>query len=379
MPADGPRSWTEAELDRTRCAFDGDEIVGVSRNYTFELVVPGGASLPAAAVSWVSVAPTHRRRGILTQMINALHDDARAREEPVAMLTASESLIYGRFGYGTAAWRLGIEAERAHIAFRSDVRDDGRMRMLTNDDAQKVLPELYDRLMNRRAGMVSRPDFWWPQVFWSQFAHAPKFDKPFFTAVHSNPQGVDDGYVAYELGGDWAGGIPARRLGVHDMQAADADALIALWQFLFGVDLIGTVHVHNAPIDDPLRFVVTDPRRVRVDYLNDGLWIAPLDPAPLLAARRYATSGKLVFEINEPGGGSRRFALDGGPDGATSVPTSGEPDIVCPTATLGACALGGNRWSELAAAGLAAGDARALERADLMFMATPAPALLSYF
>ena len=330
-------------------------------------------------MSWVSVAPTHRRRGILTQMINALHDDARARDEPVAMLTASESVIYGRFGYGTAAWRLGIKAERARIEFRPEVRDDGRMRMLSNDEAQKVLPELYDRLMTRRAGMVSRPDFWWPQVFWSQFAHAPKFNKPFFTAVHSNVQGVDDGYVAYELSGDWAGGIPARHLGICDMQAADAQTHVALWQFIFGVDLIGTVHLGNAPVDDPLRFAVTDPRRVRVDYVNDGLWLAPLAPAPLLAARRYATAGELVFEISEPGGGSRRFALDGGPDGATCASSSAEPDIVCPTATLGACALGGNRWSELAAARLATGDGRALERADLMFMATPAPALLSYF
>jgi predicted acetyltransferase len=378
-PEGHTRTWTEAELDRTRCAFDGDEIVGVSRTYSFELTVPGGATVPAAAVSWVSVAPTHRRRGILTQMINALHDDARARDEPVAILTASESVIYGRFGYGTAAWRLGLKAERAHIDFRSDVRGDGRMRMLTNDEAQKVLPELYDRMMTRRAGMVSRPDFWWPQVFWAQFAHAPKFDKAFFTAVHANTEGVDDGYVAYELTGDWAGGIPARRLIIWDMQAADARAHAALWQFIFGVDLIGTVSATNAPIDDPLRFIVNDPRRVRVDYVNDGLWLAPLEPAPLLAARRYATAGRVVFEVNEPGGGSRRFALEGGPDGATCVPSTAPADIVCPTTTLGACALGGNRWSELAAAGLATGEARVLEQADAMFLATPAPALLSYF
>ncbi len=44
------------------------------------------------------------------------------------------------------------------------------------------------------------------------------------------------------------------------------------------------------------------------------------------------------------------------------------------------CVLGGNRWSELAAAGRV--DVRnpdVLGRADAMFLATPAPALLSYF
>src|SRR3954454_17311962 len=93
---DASRSWAAAELDRTRVAFEGDEIVGVSRNYTFELTVPGGAFVPGAAVSWVAVMPTHRRRGVLTEMIAALHDDARERGEPVAMLTASEGAIYGR-------------------------------------------------------------------------------------------------------------------------------------------------------------------------------------------------------------------------------------------------------------------------------------------
>src|SRR5690349_1900426 len=101
-----PETWARAELERTRCAFDGREMVGAGRNYTFELTVPGGALVPAAAVSWVSVLPTHRRRGVLRGMIDALFADARERGEPVSMLTASESLIYGRFGYGISAWRL---------------------------------------------------------------------------------------------------------------------------------------------------------------------------------------------------------------------------------------------------------------------------------
>ena len=77
-PADQPRAWARAELDRTRSAFDDGALVGASRAYSFELTLPGGAVLPAAAVSWVGVAPTHRRRGVLNRMIEALHDDARA-------------------------------------------------------------------------------------------------------------------------------------------------------------------------------------------------------------------------------------------------------------------------------------------------------------
>ena len=116
-------------------------MVGVSRTYSFELTMPGGAMLPAAAVSWVSVLPTHRRRGVLTQMMAAMHDDARERDEPAAILTASESSIYGRFGYGVAAWRLGDHAPSAR-ASRSPRPDDdaGSMRLVARDEAERVLP-----------------------------------------------------------------------------------------------------------------------------------------------------------------------------------------------------------------------------------------------
>jgi predicted acetyltransferase len=377
QPPDAARSWSEAELDRTRAAFEDGEIVGVSRNYSFELTVPGGAVVPAAAVSWVAVLPTHRRRGVLTQMIAALHEDARARDEPVAMLTASESVIYGRYGYGVATWRLGLSASRARIEF-VDPDDTGRMRMLTREEAEKVLPELYERARLLRGGMVSRPDFWWPQVFWDYMGGRGK--KAFFTAVHSDATGTDDGFVAYEISDDWNRGLPDRRLLVWDMQAVDGTARAALWKYVFGVDLIGTVAATNSPIDDPLRRLVTDGRRVQVDFVNDGLWIAPLDPAPLLAARRYTIDNALVLEVRAPDGTSRRLALEGGPDGAQCVPSRSTPDLVCSTAMLGACALGGNRWSQLAESGLVeATGAEVLARADAMFMATPEPALLSGF
>ena len=124
-PADQPRAWAEAELDRTRCAFEDGTLVAASRAYSFELTMPGGAIVPVAAVSWVGVLPTHRRRGVLTQMIDALHDDARERGEIAAVLTASESAIYGRYGYGVATWRLGLTLERGACGVRTAGRRSG--------------------------------------------------------------------------------------------------------------------------------------------------------------------------------------------------------------------------------------------------------------
>src|SRR5437016_80366 len=337
------RSWTTAELDRSRAAFESGRMVGVSRTYSFELTMPGGALLPVAAVSWVSVLPTHRRRGVLTQLMAAMHDDAREHDEPAAILTASEGSIYGRFGYGVAAWRLGVSAERARIAFARPDDDRGGTRLAAREEAEVALPAIYDRARASRAGMVTRPDFWWPQVFWEFMVGRLK---AWFIAIHSDAEGRDDGYIVYEISGDWTGGLPDRRLMIIDMQAESPATWIHLWHYAFGVDLIGTVAASNLPIDDPLRHIVVDNRRVRVDYVNDHLWLAPLDPLAVLSARSYTVPGRFVIETRTPDDARATVAVEATSDGASCVATTEAPDVVCDSRVLGMCALGGNRWSE---------------------------------
>jgi predicted acetyltransferase len=375
---DEPRSWAEAELDRTRAAFEDGALVGASRAYSFELTLPGGALAPVAAVSWVGVLPTHRRRGVLTQMMRALHDDARAREEPAAILTASESTIYGRFGYGVATWRLGLTVEHARAAFARPVEDDGRVRIVGREEAEKLLPSVYDGIRRTRAGMVTRPDYWWPEVFWGDHDDSAR---ALFVAVHEDADGTADGFTEYEVGGEWVGGHSQRRLTVWDLQAANATARAALWQYLVGVDLVTTVSGFNLAIDEPLRHLVRDGRRVHVDYVNDGLWLAPLDPAALLAARRYGPfDGHLVLEVHGLDGSTTKYAVDGNDRDAQCRTTDAPADVSCSTAVLGALLLGGNRFTDYAQAGLVRElEAAKLAYADAMFTTSPPPALMTGF
>src|SRR5204862_988308 len=81
-----PEPSSGFEFDRTRCAFDGGRMVGVSRAITFELTVPGG-SVHVSGVADVGVLPTHRRQGLLTAMMSELLDDASIRGEPADLLT----------------------------------------------------------------------------------------------------------------------------------------------------------------------------------------------------------------------------------------------------------------------------------------------------
>lgn len=369
-------AWAADELERTRVAFEDGRIVGVSRAYSLELTMPGGAIVSSAGVASCSVLPTHRRQGLLAAMLAALHDDARDRAEPLAILTASETTIYGRFGYGPAAWRLACSVPRSDLVLRSDAPDAaGRLRLLDADEVAEALPPLYDRIRRTAAGGVSRPASWWaagPTGF-----HDPPVGLT--VAVHTDADGRDDAYVAYSITGQWDGGYDRRPLLVADMQAESPAARLALWRYLAGVDAAGIVRVPGAPVDDPIRFALVDQRRLRIEGLLDGLWCRPLDPATALAARRYAVGGDLVLGITEPDGTRQGWVLTGGPDGAECRASTAEPELRVDAAGLGACLLGGTRWSELRAAGRVAGDTDAVRRADAMFAWSPMPAMLSSF
>jgi predicted acetyltransferase len=306
-----------------------------------------------------------------------MHDDARERGEPAAILTASESSIYGRFGYGVAAWRLRLAADRVHIAFSPGHDDTGSMRLIDQDEAKRALPEMYDRARLVRAGMVTRPSFWWEQSYWESFVARTK---ACFFAIHSDADGHDDGYVVYGMSMDGPPGTVKRELTVIDMQAESSATWIALWRYVFGVDLVDRVSTINAPVDDPLRHVVVDSRRVEVKAIMDHLWLAPLDPGQVLAARRYSVPGRVIITTHLPDGRAATVAVEASEAGTSCEAVDEPADLVCDSTVLGMCALGGNRWSALAQAGRV--DVRrpdALARADAMFLTNPAPALLSYF
>ena len=55
-------------VGRAVAAFDGGKPVALAGAYKFDLTSPGG-QLPCAGVTWVGVMPTHRRRGILRDLM----------------------------------------------------------------------------------------------------------------------------------------------------------------------------------------------------------------------------------------------------------------------------------------------------------------------
>jgi predicted acetyltransferase len=348
------------ELDRTRAAFDTDDgaIVGCSGALSWSITVPGGAAVPASAVTWVSVRSTHRRRGLLRSMMTSLLDDAVDRGEPLAILYASESVIYGRFGYGTATWAASMEIERAHAALAGDVSAPGRMALLERDEAEPVCRAVFDEYRLSAVGEVTRSDAWWDDRFadheWQRHGASN-----LFYVVHERSPGVWDGYAMYRIHERWDGS-PASTLEVVEVVALSDDTRRALLALLLDVDLVSLVRFPGAPVDEPLRWSLADPRRLRTTAVHDAIWVRVLDVERALAARTYAVDGRLVLQVDDafrPAAGGV-FDLEGGPAGATCRRVEGgtarrDPDVVLSASALGSLSLGGVGAGPLIAGGRA--------------------------
>ena len=364
-----------AEPDRTLAAFDGDAIVATAAAATFQLTVPGGA-VPAAGVTAVGVHPTHRRRGVLRALMDRQLADVRERGEPAAILWASEPGIYGRFGYGLAAFGLELKVDRSRVRFATGLGDGvGRTRLVDRSDAAAALGPVYDAARASRPGMIDRPGSWW-EVWMADtedHGHGDGFG-PLFFAVHDGAEGPD-GYAVYRLKHDWGEGSPRGTVSVEELVATTPEALAAMWRFCIGIDLAAQIDAWNRPVDDPLLHLLSDARQLR-PRLHDSLWLRPVDVAALLSARRYPVEGRLrlriVDDVCEWVDGT--YELDGGPGGASCRAARGEPNLELAAADLGSIVLGGVRPSALLAAGrVVEGSPGAVRRADSMFAWDSAP------
>jgi predicted acetyltransferase len=232
---------------------------------------------------------------------------------------------------------------------------------------------VFERVRHTEPGAVSRTDSWWNDVF---FMPGPERGARFY-AVHESPAGEIDGGVAYRIKEGWTRGVSRNELSVSDLLAASPEVRLALWRFVFDIDLIETIDA-SAAVDDPVRHALREGRRAVVDQWTDLLWVRLLDVPGALGARQYAVDGRIVLEVEDDfrpdGGAAGRFVLETGPDGAASHPTDDAPDLTLGVADLGALYLGGTACSTLAGAGLVREHTSgAVARADAMFVAHPAP------
>ncbi|MER5932328.1 GNAT family N-acetyltransferase [Streptomyces sp. NPDC002054] len=347
------RSLTEPE--RSLAVWDGGDWVGSASAFSFRLTVPGGAVVPAAGVTMVGVAPTHRRRGILTSLMRRQLDDIRAGGEPLAVLTASEPEIYGRFGYGVGTYALSVDIDTTRVRLNLPPGTDGiRLRLV---DPEKVLPEcerVYAALTSRRAGMPVRQPGWERQGLLDPPGERGG-GSPLKCVLAEGADGEVLGYVRYQVKPNWDLDGSAGIVDVRDLDAVDPAAYAALWRYVFEIDLTWQVRAHKRPMDDPLRHLVTDIRRCR-PRARDSLHLRLVDLPAALTARTYDSPVDVVFEVADAfcPWNEGRWRLTGGAAGAAGavcVRTEDPADLALSVRELGSAYLGGVALSSLAEAG----------------------------
>ncbi len=365
------------EVDRFLVAVDGGDMVAIAGSFAMEATVPtasagcliprpdevgatgrAGGTVPMSGVTWVSVAASHRRQGILTRLMAGLDDMAAELDEPLLGLTASEGAIYERFGYGVATRYRTMELDRRRAQIHPRYAPEP-VRLIDASDHLDELRAIYDRYRLVQHGEVSRSE----ALFRDQNIDKGQAN---FAAIHP------DGYTIWTVEPNWNYGHPGHVLFIKDFIAVTPEARVALWHILLSVDLVGPIRsIRSATFDDPLGYLLTDPRALRTVESNDAVWLKVTDPVRCFDARAFRTDDRLVIGILDGG-------LDGGdmPNGeptqrvaisAKGCESTDDPiDIIADRSALGPLLMGVNA-SQLAGGRRLNADAETLVRADLMF------------
>ncbi len=368
---DAERFRTLLPADRMHAVLDGGEIVAGAGAFPVALTVPGGA-LPCAGVSVVGVLPSHRRRGLLRRMMDAQLRDVRERSEPLAALWASEETIYPRYGYGLAALSHNIDADRRTVAVRRELPRDGSMRLVTNDEALRTFPRLYERVGRTRPGMIVRSRDWWAIRRLDDRPEQRRGAGPLVRALLER-DGRAVGYAFYRLAQD--GSTPetwTKTIRVVEAVGIDDAATRDVWRFLLQIDWTDRVAAYHLPVDHSLPLLVDRVTKLRLSVW-DSLWLRVVDVPAALAGRTYGTAGPITVEVTS----DPHFPENVGTwtvDGGDARRARRRPDVRVAVDALGSAFLGGISFAQLARVGRAEEGARGgIERADAAFRASAAP------
>lgn len=366
--AGNARFFGVMDHDRTYAAFDAGAMIGTSGAFGFDITVPGGR-VAMGGLTVVTVRPTHTRRGVLRAMMEVHLADVRERGEVVSGLWASESSIYGRFGFGLATQRLDVKFDARSIVFSTAGSDDV-VRLLDADEASKVIPAIYGDCLDQRAGILARSDAWWKHMHFADLERWRDGASAYRHAV-VHREGSAVGYAVYRQKERWNDDLAEGTVRVIELMAVDDHARLACWRFLSEIDLFPMVEYWNCPTDFELPWQVADPRRIK-RTLTDALYMRVTDVPAALEARSYGRNGSLVLGIAAEGVISGyRIEVDAGK--ATCTRTSDESDVRFDIRSLGALYLGASVAGELAHAGLIEGVPEAISLLDSMFSGASAP------
>jgi len=385
--SDGQLAEVRAAAPRRRTigVFDPDSLVdaepvATTQSWVAPLTVPGGGHVPLWSISSVTVAPTHRRRGIARALLEGELRAAAAAGLPLAGLTVSETTIYGRYGFGAATFADVTEIETRRVRWTGPDAP-GRVRFV---EPSRLLPDalrITDAVRAFQPGALRYDE----HLLGTAIGRYGDDREKLRAVRYDDANGVPQGFACYRLT-PAEGDFTKHTVDVQYLLGATDEAVAALWRFLLELDLVSTVRAGERPVDEPVLWQLGDLRAAR-RRRGDRLWLRVLDVPAVLEARRYAAPAAIVLDVEDPYGFTAgRFLLEAGADGAGRTTRlegeapEGAAAVALPVSELSAIYLGGVPATALARAGRIAeqtpGAALVLERA---FAAERAPWLTLEF
>jgi predicted acetyltransferase len=369
------RDWADLQAWGVR---DRGRFVATLSTEQRRLTVPATAgattTVAANAVTTVSVAATHRRRGLLRSMITDAEREAKDRGDTVSILIAAEWPIYGRFGFAPATWCADFTYFTRRGGAQMHPAPSGSVRQVDPDELVKYAAGIYDRERALLPGGIDRPGPWWSRQLGANGDEPMPSDRGTLI-LHESDDGPD-GFLSWQPGRDFE---LTGRLGsvkVLQLVAATPSAYRNLFAYLAGLDVIDEVELSDRPIDEPARWLIADGRALTQTRTVDDLWLRILDVPGALEARGYAVPGRSVIEIVDTDGdgfAAGRYLLDAGTDGVRCVATTQNADVTLPQRALASAYLGDRTLRALSVAGgVDEHTVGALAALDAM-LATPRP------
>ncbi len=376
---------------------DAQVPVATTDSWTTELTIPGSSiahprTLMSWAISGVTVAPTHRRRGIARNLLEGELRTAAALGIPMAMLTVSESTIYGRFGFAPAAMAADWTIDTRRVTWigpraGDPTRGTGSVEFVSIEVWRAEAAALHERTRLESPGQIAVWDMRWDQI--AGLKSTDEARSKALRAVHFTDQaGVTRGVALYRMSEDGPD-FTKHTVSVEHLITETPDAAAALWRFLLELDLTVELKAELRRVDEPVRWQISDFRAAKVET-TEHQYLRVLDVAAVLEARGYEAPGELVLSVTDPLGfaeGTWHLAVvepvETTPRATVTrldhVP-NGIPALALTTNELAAIYLGGVLTTTLVEAGriteLAPGSARA---ADALFRTARAPWLSVWY
>jgi predicted acetyltransferase len=357
------------------CAFDGSEPVSQI------VVVPtrmnwNGREIGSAGVTDVFTVPTHRRRGIVRDLMMRAFAHMRDDGHAVAILEASMAAIYQRFGWAVVYTGLMHDFDPRHLRFVDEIDAPGRLRLVKHTEARPLIEPAYRRFAAARTLTFARGDFEWARALRFQSQGRPP---PLVVTYEEDGETLGYAIYAVEQHGEMRP-PPDQRLTIFEWVWLTPATHRGLVKYLAGHDLVDSVRMWAMPLDDPLFQQVQEPRWLQTRAF-DGALARVVDVQAALVGRGYDGTGRLVLGVHDEyapwNSGAWELTVDGG---ARVRRVDDEPQVRLTPRVLALLVAGTQPATVLARGGLIdVLDPSALDVADALFRTSHVPVCLDHW